>query len=132
MSMRSCEALLEDRAQGITILSELLDTLVQLVERHLVLEEFPAELGLVVDVRDLGDLVGGRDGGLGVEQLRHGCIRVLEFFKQRRRDGQEIDTCKRLDLPDLSMRRIGVNWAPTRRQWEGRTLRNDAPMTMVL
>ena len=57
----SRELLAEQALEGLAVLSELLDTLVKLVERHLVLEELPAELGLVVDVRDLRD--GG--GGLG-------------------------------------------------------------------
>ena len=55
------ELLADEALEGLAVLSELLDTLVKLVERHLVLEQRPAELGLVVDVRDLRD--GG--GGLG-------------------------------------------------------------------
>jgi hypothetical protein len=39
----------EEVLEGRAVLGELLDALVQLVERHLVLEERPAELGLVVD-----------------------------------------------------------------------------------
>ena len=53
------ELLAEEVLEGIAILSELLDTLVKLVESHLVLEKSPAELGLVVNVRDLRKRVGG-------------------------------------------------------------------------
>ena len=49
----SRELLAEQLLEGLAVLGELLDTLVELVERHLVLEESPAELGLVVDKRDL-------------------------------------------------------------------------------
>ena len=51
----SRELLLQQVLEGLTILSELLDALVQLLEGHGVLKQCPAELGLVVDVRDLGD-----------------------------------------------------------------------------
>ena len=53
------ELLADELLEGLAVLSELLDALVELVERHLVLEEGPAELGLVVDVRDLRDEGGG-------------------------------------------------------------------------
>lgn len=57
-TVRLCGELLRKHLlEGLTILSELLDTLVQLVERHLVLEQCPAELGLVVDVGDLGEVL---------------------------------------------------------------------------
>ena len=46
------ELLLEQVPESVAVLGELLDTFVQLVEGHLVLEELPAELGLVVDVGD--------------------------------------------------------------------------------
>lgn len=48
----------EDALELCTVLCEFLDALVELVKRHLVLEEGPAELGLVVDERDLGDCLG--------------------------------------------------------------------------
>lgn len=54
----SRELLLEEAFQSFTVLGELLNTLVELIECHLVLEEGPSELGLVVDVADLGDRVG--------------------------------------------------------------------------
>jgi hypothetical protein len=50
--------LAEELLESLAILSKLLDTLVELVEGHLVLEESPAEFGLVVDEADLGDGVG--------------------------------------------------------------------------
>ena len=52
------ELLADEALEGLAVLSELLDTLVELVERHLVLEQRPAELGLVVDERDLLDRGG--------------------------------------------------------------------------
>lgn len=55
----SREFLFEEVLEGLAVLSELLDALVELVERHLVLEQGPAELSLVVDIGDLGD-GGGR------------------------------------------------------------------------
>ena len=51
-----CLQLLPEKLlQGLTILRELLNTFVQFVEGHLVLEKCPAELGLVVDVGDFRD-----------------------------------------------------------------------------
>jgi hypothetical protein len=44
--------------QRLTVLGKLLDPLVQLVERHLVLQQRPSELGLVVDEGDFRDRVG--------------------------------------------------------------------------
>ena len=51
----SRDLLLEQILEGLTILSEFLDTLMQLIKRHLFLEQRPAELGLVVDEGDFGD-----------------------------------------------------------------------------
>ena len=56
------DLLAEEGLEGLTVLRELTDTLVELVRRHLVVAKRPAELGLVVDVRDLGQLLRGRDG----------------------------------------------------------------------
>ena len=56
----SCSDLLaEEGLEGLTVLRELTDTLVELVRRHLVVAKRPAELGLVVNVRDLRKRVGG-------------------------------------------------------------------------
>ena len=53
---RLCLQLLPEKLlQGLTVLGKLLDTFVQLVKGHLVLEKCPAELGLVVDVGDFRD-----------------------------------------------------------------------------
>lgn len=46
---------LEEGLESLAILSKLLDALVELIEGHLFLEEYPAELWLVVDVRNFGD-----------------------------------------------------------------------------
>ena len=48
------DLLAEEGLEGLAVLRELADALVELVGRHLVLAERPAELGLVVDERDLG------------------------------------------------------------------------------
>lgn len=81
----SLELLSEGTPKSVCILSKLLDTLVQLVPCHLILKEFPAELGLVVDVRDLRDRIClGRC--LCIELLRDRLGRILEFFKKSRCD----------------------------------------------
>jgi hypothetical protein len=54
----STQPLAEEALKSLAVLSKLLNTLVQLVERHLVLEEGPAELRLVVDEGDLGHGLG--------------------------------------------------------------------------
>ena len=65
----------------LAILSELLDTLVELVESHSILEKLPAELGLVVDEGDFGEWVGlGCERG--VEFLGYGLCGVLELFEE--------------------------------------------------
>lgn len=45
----------EELPEGDGVLSKFLDALMELVERHLLLEECPAELRLVVDERNLWD-----------------------------------------------------------------------------
>ena len=95
------ELLAEEGLEGLAVLSELLDTLVELVERHRVLEEGPAELGLVVDERHLGDLGRRRGRSVGVELLRHRRGVVLELLEQVGADGQEVDTCEGFDLAGL-------------------------------
>lgn len=47
--------LTEEDPEGLPVLCEFLDAFVELVKGHLVLEEGPAEFGLVVDEGDLGD-----------------------------------------------------------------------------
>ena len=92
--------LLEDFLQGLAVLGELLDALVELVERHLVLEERPAELGLVVDERHLRDRLGlGR--ARRVQLLRYGFARLLQLLEQCGCDREEVDTRERLNLTDL-------------------------------
>ena len=87
--------------EGLAILSELLDTLMQLVERHLVLEEGPAELGLVVDEGHLLDRLALRRR-VRVELLRHGGCVVLQLLEQLRCDGEEVDTGESLDLAGVT------------------------------
>ena len=94
------ELLLEDLLQGLAVLGELLDALMELVERHLVLEERPAELGLVVDERHLRDRLGlGR--ARRVQLLRYGLARLLQLLEQCGCDREEVDTRERLNLTDL-------------------------------
>lgn len=73
----------------------------KLVEGHLVLQESPAELGLVVDEGDLLELLSAGGGSLSVELLGDGRGVVLELLKERRGDGQEVNTSKGLDLAGL-------------------------------
>ena len=71
----------------------------KLLESHLVSQKLPAELGLVVNVRDLFNLVLG--SRLGLELLGHVVGRVLELLEELGGDGQVVDTGKGLDLADL-------------------------------
>ncbi len=54
----SLELRLKDILEGLAVGGKLSDTLVQLVEGHLVVEQRPAERVLVVNVGDLGKRVG--------------------------------------------------------------------------
>jgi hypothetical protein len=107
--VRGCNDLLELSLElvpeGDSILSELLDALVKLVERHLILKEFPTKFGLVVNIGDLGNGVGL--GGCGrivrtssvcspdlnaltgscVQLGRDWVVRALELLEEVRRDG---------------------------------------------
>jgi hypothetical protein len=76
-----------------------LDAFVKLVERHGVLEELPTELGLVVNIGDLGQ--GRLVGVLRVKLLRHGGGRVLELLEEFRGDGKEVNAGKGLNLANL-------------------------------
>ena len=107
------ELLTEELLEGVAVLGELLDALVQLVERHLLLEQLPAELGLVVDVGDLGVLLGRGAGGLGVELLGDGRGVVLELLEEKsiilkliRLDDNdargEVDAGESFDLADVA------------------------------
>lgn len=58
MVFLSRDLLAKELLESLAILSELLDTLMELVEGHLVLEEGPAEFGFIVDEADLSDGVG--------------------------------------------------------------------------
>lgn len=82
-------------------MTNLLDTSVELLPSHLVLEKLPSESGLVVNVRDLLDgLI--RLGGLGSKLLGDGLSGVLELLKKGRGNGEEVNTGKGLDLSDVS------------------------------
>lgn len=104
----------EDGLEGLAVLCELLDTFMELVKRHLVLEESPTELWLVIDVRDLGHLVGRCDffqrGQDGIQAMVHehlelltcfsteflGNLRsiVLQLLEKAGRDGEEVNAGK--------------------------------------
>jgi len=110
---------LEEFLERLAILGELLDTLVELIEGHLVLEEGPAELWLVVDVGNLGDGVGlgsykwirtGSRAGVewnklrtdpSVESPRNGIRGFLEFLEESRGNSEEVDTGEGFDLANL-------------------------------
>lgn len=73
----------------------------ELVEGHLVFEERPAELGLVVDVGDLLEGLALRSG-VGVKLLGYGRSVVLELLEELGRDGEEVDARERLDLAGVA------------------------------
>ena len=52
---------LQQRLEGVTVFGKFFDALVELVERHGVLEKGPSELGFIVDESDFGD-GSGRSG----------------------------------------------------------------------
>lgn len=70
----------------------------ELVERHLVLEERPAERRLVVDERHL---LLGRAEVVDREALLELVVLALELLEERRRDGEEVAAGELLDLGDL-------------------------------
>ena len=90
-----------DAAQSyIYLLRKLADALVQFIERHLVHEERPLELGVVVHVRDPLDRVRLRRERR-VELLWHGLRGGLELLEKGGRDGEEVDAGEGFDLADL-------------------------------
>jgi len=75
---------------------------VQLVESHVVLEQGPSELGLVIEVRDLLHLLAA---GLGsVKLLGDRLGRVLELFEELGGDGEVITSGQLGDFADVSER----------------------------
>lgn len=75
----------------------------ELVEGHLVGEELPAELGLVVDVRNL--VVGGLGLGLlGREDLGDGLVGRLELLEELGGDGEEVAAGESGDLASVAER----------------------------
>ena len=54
----SRELLAEELLKGLSVVGEFFDALMELVESHLVLQQSPTELGLVVDEADLGNRIG--------------------------------------------------------------------------
>jgi len=75
---------------------------VQLVESHVVLEQGPSELGLVIEVRDLLHLLAA---GLGsVKLLGDRLGRVLELFEELGGDGEVVTTGQLGDFTDISER----------------------------
>lgn len=82
----------------------------KLVESHLVLEKSPAELGLVVNERDLLEFLSAGGSSSCVELLGDGGGVVLELLEESRGDGQEVNTSKCLDLSSL-IKGVSVNTA---------------------
>ena len=76
----------------------------KLVESHLVLEKSPAELGLVVNERDLLEFLSARGSISCVEPLGYWGGVVLELLEESGGDGQEVNASKSLDLASLSSR----------------------------
>ena len=72
----------------------------QLVKRHLILEECPAEFWLVVDIGHFQDGIS-LSGSDSVQLLGHRGRGLLEFIKQCRGDGQKVDAGKRFNLASL-------------------------------
>ena len=54
----SFQLLPQQRLESLAVFSEFFDTLVEFVKRHGVLEKFPPEFGLIINVSDLGDWSG--------------------------------------------------------------------------
>lgn len=74
--------------------------LVKLLESHLVGQQRPPELSLVVDEGNLSD--GLVVGGLGSELLGDGVGGVLQLLEEGRGNGEVVDSGKGLDLSDVS------------------------------
>jgi len=75
---------------------------VELVESHVVLEQGPSELGLVIEVRDLLHLLTVNLGG--IELLGHGLGRVLELFEELGGDGEVVTSGQLGDFTNVSER----------------------------
>lgn len=74
----------------------------ELVESHVVLEQGPSELGLVIEVRDLFNLFTVSLGS--VELLGDGLGRVLELFEKLGGDGKVITSGQLGDFTNVSER----------------------------
>lgn len=90
------------KSKWLTVLGETSDTLVELVESHLVLEHGPSELGLVVKERDLLHLLAVDLGG--VELLGDGLGRVLELFEELGGNGEVVASGQLGDFTNVSER----------------------------
>lgn len=53
----------QNLSQRHAILGELLNTLMELIKRHRILEKFPAELGFIVNIRHFGDRISFSGSG---------------------------------------------------------------------
>jgi len=99
----SFQLLPQQRLEGVAILSEFFDALVELVKCHGVLEEGPSELGLVIDERNLGDWSGGSGSG-SVKFLGDWRGVVLELLQEGRGNCKEIAAGQSLDLSGVAER----------------------------
>jgi hypothetical protein len=136
--------------EGLTVFCKLLDALMKLVKGHLVLQQCPSEFRLIVNVRDLLELLSGRSsyeedlGNSSIHDLRYylpACApsflgtSASEFLNSSRSDGEIVK--KSTPASALISPVYGKVKVRSMARWLGgsvdkRTLRKEAPMMMVL
>ena len=130
----SLELLEKHVLEGHAVFSKLLNAFVELVKSHLVLKELPAEFGFIVNVRNLVNVIS-LCGGLYAEPPRDSIRTVPQLLEERGRDGKEVHACKCFDLANLQEicgKSVRNAYGKGRQCESTPTLRNDAPITMVL
>jgi hypothetical protein len=70
----------------------------KLVKSHCILQKFPSEFRLVVDVGDFLLLFTAGCSGVSIKLLWHRRGIVLQLLKKRGRHSQKVNTSKRFDL----------------------------------
>jgi len=144
----SFQLLPQQRLEGVTILGEFFDALMELVKRHGVLKEGPSELGLVVDVSDFGDGSGrsgcchggvsitkalGRDGGLPAVASSFFGTGTVSFLSSSKRLGEMVrkSTPAKALISPVYDGTVSISHV-SGKDLQEHTLRKEAPMTMVL